>query len=180
MTRFTSSDVDSAHSAWSCSCGPASLAVILDMTLDEVKPLFPEFKGYTTPTLMMEALRRSKRTWRHRAIRDSATGNPPWPRYGLCRIQWHGPWTLPGANPRWSYTKTHWVGVSQGTGSRGQSLVDIWDVNCVGDCPAVNLLDNDGWIPLDFWTADIVPMLTAEIPRASGGWSVTHSIEVER
>src|SRR5690349_11053969 len=115
MTRFTASDVDAAHATWRANCAPAALAAILDLTLDEVRPLFGEhWPGYTTPTMMFEALRRSGKKWQHRAIRDVATGNPPWPRWGLCRVQWHGPWTMPGANQRWAYRHTHWIGVSQG------------------------------------------------------------------
>lgn len=176
---FTSADVDRANADWLCTCGPAALAAICGLTLDEAKPLFmPAFPGYTTPTRMLAALRRSGRKWSSAGVpRESKT---TWPLYGIARIQWHGPWTTRGADARWAYTHTHWVGVSQGEGSRGQHLVDVWDVNCVGECPAVNLLDNDGWIPLQFWDADIVPMLTKDIKRASGGWSITHAIEVER
>jgi hypothetical protein len=38
----------------------------------------------------------------------------------------------------------------------------------------------DGWGPLEWWSADLVPLLTADIKRATGGWHITHAIEVER
>lgn len=175
MTRFTYDDVTAANHDWLCSCGPAALAAICDLTLDDVKPLFmPAFPGYTTPTRMFEALRRSGRRWtvsNRMALRD-----PHWPTYGLARIQWEGPWTMPGASPRWAYTHTHWVGVSQGKGSRGQHLIDIFDVNTVSNGGPLE----DGWGPLEWWTKDVVPLLTRDIKRATGGWHITHAIEVQR
>lgn len=180
--RFNLADLETAHDAWGANCGPAALAAICGLTLDEVRPhLGPSWPGYTNPTMMRQALERTGRRFRVERC-DVPFGDPgsEWPRYGLARIQWEGPWTQPGASPRWAYRHTHWVGVSQGTGSRGQHLIDIWDINCLGECPAVNLIDNDGWIPLQFWSADIIPALTADIPRATGGWHVTHSIEVQR
>jgi hypothetical protein len=32
MTRFTAADVERAHAEWRCSCGPAALAAICDLT----------------------------------------------------------------------------------------------------------------------------------------------------
>lgn len=168
-TRFTSTDMNRANADWFCTCGPAALAAICGLTLDEVRPFFqPAFPGWTTPTRMLEALRRSGRKWYQRAVRDVATGNPPWPQHGLARIQWHGTWTANG-NQRWSYVHTHWVGCH----TRGD-VRSIWDVNAMSEGGA------DGWLLLGDWVRSIVPELTREIPRASGGWHVTHVIEVER
>ena len=178
MTRFTLADLDRANADWQCSCGPAALAAICGMTLDEVKPHFqPAFPGWTTPTRMLEALRRSGRIWRQRAIRDVATGNPPWPRHGLARIQWEGPWTQPGASPRWAYTHTHWVGAGPLYTAEGEPIAGetcVWDVNQLGGVAM------DGWAPLAWWAARTAPRLTRDIPRATGGWHITHAIEVER
>jgi hypothetical protein len=178
--RFTLVDLEAANAAWGCNCGPSALAVIAGLTLKEVRPhMGASWPGYTNPTLMFTALRSALGDpgplWRMLPGSRSA-GAISWPRYGLCRIQWEGPWTQPGANPRWGCRFTHWVGVSQGTGSRGQPLIDVFDVNTMDhDGPFA-----DGWGPLDWWTSDVVPSLTAEIKRASGGWHITHAIEVER
>lgn len=175
--RFTDDDVYRAWLDWQCSCGPAALAAICGLTLDEVRPLFqPAFPGWTTPTRMFEALRRSGRRWSCSYEQFSRPVPLSLPRWGLARIQWHGPWTQPGANPRWAYTHTHWVGVSQGAGSRGQHLIDIFDVNAVGNGGPLE----DGWGPLEWWARDLVPLLVKDIKRASGGWHVTHAIEVQR
>jgi hypothetical protein len=173
--RFTSADIDRAYWDWQCSCGPAALAAILGLTLDEVKPLFmPAFPGWTTPTRMLEALRRANKHWSSIAV--PARTRTTWPVWGVARIQWEGPWTAPGANQRWAYTHTHWVGVSRGKGSRDQHLIDIFDVNTVGGGGPLE----DGWGPLEWWSRDIVPLLTKDIKRATGGWYITHAIEVAR
>jgi hypothetical protein len=179
MTRFTASDVDRASWDWLCSCGPAALAAICDLTLDEVKPHFrPAFPGYTNPGRMFEALRRTGR--KYAAIGADSGFSPTWPSYGLARVQWHGPWTAPGANPRWAYTHTHWVGVCRlqlADGTEDPNCVCVWDVNQLSDAPAG---ETAGWAPLSWWAGVLVPKLTAEIKRTNGGWHITHAIEVER
>ena len=45
----------------------------------------------------------------------------------------------------------------------------------------VNALGNGtGWISLPDWRTVLVPWLLESYPRASGGWHITHAIEVER
>ncbi len=62
----------------------------------------------------------------------------PWPRWGLCRIQWEGPWTRPGVPARTRYRFTHWVGAAVDTGGVG-----IFDVNV--------LANGSGWCSLENW-----------------------------
>lgn len=174
MTRFTYDDITAANHDWLCSCGPAALCAILDVTLDEAKPFFmPAFPGYTTPTRMFEALRRNGRKWTW----DSVMVNdkrPDWPAYGLARIQWEGPWTRPGANQRWAYTHTHWVGAT--SDPEKPRTLRIWDVNALGDGNDWRPLD--GWLPMPGWVG-LASLLTADIPRATGDWHITHAIEVQ-
>lgn len=171
MTRFTASDVARANAAWLCSCGPCALAAILDLTLDEVRPHFmPAFPGYTNLTRMRRALEAAGRQFRvERCDHPFIEPGREWPSWGLCRIQWHGPWTQPGANPRWAYTHTHWIAAW-----RAAPAICVFDVN------AMEYEDDNGWLPLSDWSACTVPRLTADIKRATGGWHLTHSIEVER
>jgi hypothetical protein len=91
-----------------------------------------------------------------------------WPRYGLVRIQWEGPWTQPGVPIRARYRFTHWVGAA----TRSPGDVGVWDVNA--------LANGTGWGSLANWSSIPVPCLTADVKRASGGWHITHAIEVER
>lgn len=169
MTRFTISDLERANDAWRCSCGPAALAAVCDLTLDEVRPMFgSDFPGFTNPTRMFAALRSAG--VRHGELRRASATEQLWPGRGICRIQWLGPWMAPNVPVAARYRRTHWIGAQ-----RVQHSVDIWDANLVG-----SELHSDGWCPLEWWSATLVPLLTAEIKRATGGWHITHSIEVER
>jgi len=174
MTRFTKQEADRAHDEWGANCGPGALAAILDMTLDEVRPHMGDFerKRYTNPTLMIEALRSIGAKWRTNILGSKFKGAVctfvGWPRYGLARIQWEGPWTNPGVPMRVRYRYTHWVGVA----TRDRDDVGIFDINCMNN--------GTGWVGVDGWTKTIVPYLTAQYPDASGKWHITHSIEVQR
>lgn len=162
-TRFTAGDVDVANAAWGLNCGPAALAAICELTLDEARKHFERerpFPGYTNPTLMFAALRSTGR-------RYNAVSAAHWPNYGLARIQWEGPWTQPGVPIRARYRYTHWVGAATATHGVG-----VFDVNA--------LSNGSGWCALADWSAVLVPALTVDIRRATGGWHITHAIEVER
>jgi hypothetical protein len=148
---------------------PWRAPAVAGLTLEEVRPHMGDFerKHYTNPTLMFAALGILANvgileSWE---IRKPALDG--WPRYGLARIQWEGPWTLPGVPLRARYRYTHWVGCQHGRRSTG-----IFDINCINN--------GSGWVSLEDWRAIIVPHLTALYPRANGRWHVTHSIEVER
>lgn len=174
--RFTLADLDAASAIWGANCGPGALAAICGLTLDEVRPhMGATWPGYTNPTCMFTALRSIGVRWTWSSIMV-AEQPPTWPRWGLVRIQWDGPWTQPGVPMRARYRHTHWVGAGPLYDQDGAAIageVCVWDVNqLVGSC--------DGWSPLAWWTARTVPHLTADIPRATGRWHITHAIEVER
>jgi hypothetical protein len=167
---FTLAHADAAHEAWGANCGPTSLAAILGLTLDEVRPHMKGFdaKRYTNPTMMVDALVSL-------GVKFAITGGhscgkpPPWPGFGLARIQWGGPWTKAGVPVRARYRHTHWVGAGQAQdGSRG-----VWDINA---------LDNGtGWCAEPMWASILVPaLLSACEPKADGTWWITHAIEVSR
>lgn len=168
--RFTLREADEAHEAWGANCGPAALAAIVGLTLNEVRPHLRGFegKGYTNPSMMFDALRSVGVPCVRRGLLpvDDVEGpRENWPNYGLARIQWEGPWTRPGVPLRARYRYTHWIGAA-----RGASGVGVFDVNCLNN--------GSGWVSLEDWKQVIVPALTASYPRASGGWHVTHAIEV--
>lgn len=165
--RFTQADAECAYDDWGANCGPGALAAILGATLDEVRPLIPEFdtKHYTNPSMMAAALRASGRPWRKHWSDDDLAR---WPGWGLVRIQWEGPWTQPGVPMRARYRHTHWVGSAR----RRDGAIGIFDINCIAN--------GSGWGSLEDWRSIVVPWLTGSNPRASGGWHITHAIEVER
>ena len=158
--RFTAADADAAYDEWGCNCGPGALAAIAGLTLDDVRPHMNGFdgKGYTNPTMMFEALSSVGVGW--------MKIQPVWPDYGLCRLQWEGPWTEPGVPMRVRYRYTHWVGVR----ARSPGDVGIFDINCINN--------GSGWCALADWERVIVPAITAQYKRASGKWHITHSIAV--
>ena len=167
---FTEEESRQALDEWGANCGPNALAFALGKTLDEVRPLLVGFeeKRYTNPTMMRDALSRAGVSFQIQKPRADDTMFQK--TKSLVRIQWHGPWTEPGANPRWAYRQTHWI--------------------CTFRCDDVSLVrGGDPWrcmnMPLVFdcngrlktysdWNAEIVPLLTKSIPRANGDWSPTH------
>lgn len=165
-TRFTAEDGERAHAEWHCNCGPGALAAILGLTLDQVRPLLVGFekKGYTNPTLMFDALSRAGVRW-GMVQPSKAQPSVNFPKYGLARIQWEGPWTAPGVPLRARYRYTHWVG-SKCVGRN----VGIFDINAMGN--------GSGWCSMEDWCAEIVPALIALYPRAANTWHITHAIEV--
>jgi hypothetical protein len=163
LPKFTPDDAQHAWEAWGCNCGPTALAVMMGMTLDEVRPHMQGFdaKHYTNPTMMFDALKSIGRRWWKIGTE--------WPAYGLARIQWEGPWTQPGVPMRVRYRYTHWV-AGWYTAERGYGVYD---------CNA--MANGTGWVRRSDWEREIVPWILSEaVPRANGRWHVTHGIEIER
>lgn len=177
---FTEEQAQAAHDQWGCNCGPTALAFALQMPLSFVRPLLPDFpaRKYTNPTMMREALKSAGQDFRiiKVPVRTPGGGLDIATMYGenpklkpdepfsmmtdspphLVRVQWTGPWTKAGANPKWGYRMTHWI--------------CTWlqrSVPLVFDC-------NGGVMHHEKWEAGIVPLITASIPRADGGWYPTH------
>jgi hypothetical protein len=111
------------------------------------------------PSMMNAVLRRIGRPWR----KIGAT----WPDYGLVRVQWEGPWTKPGVPKRARYRYTHWIGAAERSGETG-----IFDINCINN--------GTGWVSLKDWYNLVVPFIIKQYPRATGGWHITHAIEIEK
>lgn len=163
---FSEQDAQEAHGEWDCNCGPTALAFALQTSLQHVRPLLRGFdqKRYTNPTMMKGALEAVNRKFinvrppdRERMFDE----HPMKGRMSLVRIQWAGPWTAPGASPRWAYRQTHWITTWT---ERGVPLLF--------DC-------NGGIRGIVTWEDEIVPVLTGEIDRADGDWFPTHIWKLE-
>jgi hypothetical protein len=165
---FSLADAERCFQEWGSNCGPAAVAAICHMRLDDVRPYLGDFesKRYTNPTLMFEILRRLEVRNRCETQKPGRAA-PFWPGYGLARIQWGGPWMDPKANQKWRYRQTHWVGAC----IRGDS-VGIFDINAMSEENPM------GWCKLKDWEDILVPYIVSNIPRATIDWSITHSIEV--
>lgn len=158
---FTPEDFGRANDQWGANCGPGALAAIMMMTLDHVRPHMGDFerKGYTNPTLMLDALRSIGRPWR--------MGAASWPRHGLVRIQWHGPWMKPGVPIGVRYRHSHWVAAAADL----RFGYGVFDINAMGN--------GSGWCRRADWEAIVAPWIIKEcVPRGDGTWSITHGIEV--
>jgi hypothetical protein len=163
---FTLEDAERAGDEWGFNCGPAAVATMTGVTLDELRPHLGTFeqKRYTNPTLMFEVLKRLGVSWKLR--KDGLR----WPNFGLVRIQWEGPWTAPGVPIKARYRHSHWIGsmVAHKGGEHGQY---VFDINCLGV---------GGWVPSREWSTQVVPWLLSQVePKASGAWHPTHVIELQ-
>lgn len=161
---FTENDMERAAQDWGCNCGPSALAFALQKPLDAARYAIPDFakKRYTSPTMMKAALAFHLQPFDVVRIARPAPGKRAdiermfHARPALVRVQWEGPWTDPGSNPRWAYRQTHWIATWE---ERGVPLIF--------DC-------NGGIMGLSRWENEIVPLIVKHTPRASGGWYPTH------
>lgn len=154
---FSAEDVQKASEEWGCNCGPTALAFACQMPLQRARETIPGFerKFYTSPTMMKAALASLGREYESISkpvladVFDSE-------RVSLVRVQWCGPWTKEGSNPRWAYHATHWIAAWE----RGSQRY-VFDGNC-------------GTTQFERWHNEIVPQLTALHKRADGRWFATH------
>lgn len=163
---FSSEELLAAMRDWNCNCGPSALAFALQVGLDKIRGKIPGFdqKGYTSPSMMSEALYELGKGYL--AIRADDYRPMFNHRIALVRVQWHGPWTAPGANPKWAYRQTHWIATWEDMEERGiEGRMEIF--NRVFDC-------NTGICSFDDWQKFTVPLILKGVPRADGKWSPTH------
>lgn len=159
---FTEDEARVAHEEWGCNCGPTALAFALQTTLPAVRYAIKDFdeRRYTSPSMMRMALAE---------LGHNFTALPAGPKNAgvnnaeafirmfagpmtLVRIQWTGPWIVDGVPQRWAARQTHWIAT---WAERG--------VPIVFDC-------NGGVQGFGKWEQEIVPLITAEVKRADGGW----------
>ena len=168
--EFDRDDAQAAAEQWGFNCGPAALAAILGKRPDDVREACQTagFKKYLSPTMMKVAIRAAGGAIRlqRRCVKDAGHSN--FPDRGLARIQWTGPWTATGMNPKWAWTHTHWVATWRAPvdGRDGSTNLSVFDIN-------------GGVRGVVEWVDKIVPLIVAEIKRADGGWYVANSWEVE-
>jgi hypothetical protein len=175
---YSQEDAATAHERRGFNCGPAALAFALRITPDRAMDAIPGFdaRKYTSPTMMKVALqllgvhcRDVTRKFTGSADREANAENvnrmfsPD--GVALVRLQWTGPWTEPGMNPKWAYSHTHWICAWEEPAVKGGKAV--FDIN-------------GGTMTYAEWTKEIAPAITASIQRADGGYFPTHIWRIER
>jgi len=163
---FTIAETEAASDAWGFNCGPGALCGALGLKPDQVRPHMGDFeaKGYTNPTLMWKALK--SLGVKYSIVGDDARGPEQaiaWPKFGLARIQWGGPWTRAGVPIAARYRQSHWVA----SWRHAEGLQFVFDVN------------TNGWRTLASWSTQLVPWLLEEcVKRNDGTWWLTRSVEI--
>jgi hypothetical protein len=168
---FGESDVAKHWEAWGFNCGPAALCAILGLHPAEVRGKIPSFeqRQYTNPTMMVKALKALAVGFEW--TRDNGR-EVKWPRFGVARIQWDGPWIGPGVPMQARYRHSHWVATMESFDDRSVRVPGrgIYDINCPSHFCA-----------FDDWKTTLVPYILRQYePKANGGWWVTDAIEVLR
>lgn len=164
VPRFTAEDVDAANDAWGANCGPVAAAAMLGMTLDEARAAF-EARGFaerrvTNPTMMKGVIRDVL----GRPVEGLPVPNGTlerWPYWAIVRVQWEGPWTLPGVPIRARYPYTHWIGAGWTPGGSG-----VFDVNL--------MWETGGWTSWGHWVGEVAPRLMTRIARCHRRFHYTH------
>lgn len=159
MSLYSPPDVDAAHDAFGANCGPCALAALLRRPVMAVRDAFPWYpsKPWCSPIQLVGALA----ALRTRGVSRRHDPGDHTFRDGLAYVQWTGPWTAPGASPRWAYRHTHWIAVA----CSGELVYDA------------NL---GSWLHSDEWAEDIAPQLIRDVKRADGGWWIRTTVEVHQ
>lgn len=165
---FTEAEFNDACERWGCNCGPSALAFALQVGLDKARCAIPGFdvKRYTSPSMMKAAMMNLKKRFIEHAPQRYVSGRmnnveQMFPaQVSLVRIQWCGPWTEPGAAPKWAYRQTHWI-----TTYKEMAMPRVFDCN-------------GGITTFTEWESVIAPFIMQHVPRCNGQWFPTHIWEL--
>lgn len=139
-------DVDAAYESWGATCGPAALAAVLGLDLEDVRAAVStsgRFQGYMNLTHMRNALEFMR--VRYQALRSPTLADLLAERSIVC-VQWSGPWN---SIPRAAAAYRHFIATASGC---------VYDVNA-------------GWVEPEIWTDRVAPELIPK--RGDGSWLYT-------
>jgi len=158
------------------NCGPGAFCAATGYLPYEAEPYFfaEGFaeKGYTNPSMMRACLMAIGFHVQPIYQAPADTSLPAhcepdmaWPRFGVVRIQWDGPWCRAGVPVAARYRNTHWIAFD----AEKQEVFDI------------NNIAWGGWMPFKEWAGQLLPWLIEQtVPKASGLWWPTHCWDVIR
>lgn len=154
---FGVDEAEDAYRRLGANCGPGALAGLFSITPSQAVDFIPGFvdKGHTKETMMRLALDALGCSW------DESLET--WPRFGLVRILWDGPWWDEGMIAR--FMRSHWV-----------ASVQCPDGHYIFDINAINA---GGWLSLEQWADECVPFILRDSKQATGKWSLWESFEVD-
>lgn len=180
---LTMADLDA--SPWA-SCGPASLAALLQRPLPELRHAFPR----ATPSCTWTNLERMRYALNSlgaiglsfeetllvgavEGVRDALAR--AWPRRGLAIVQFRGSWDAMPVNHPAQLQRSHWVAcVPVGTRFGDQELTTdaIFDINAVES-------GLGGWLAREEWLSGMVAYLVEGFgKKATGEWWLRAALEV--
>ena len=169
--RFTLAEAQAASEEWGFNCGPGALCAVLGETPASIRSHLGDFerKRYLNP-MLMEAILRDLKVPFKRVYQCLGAKKPSseiqYPQGGLVRMQWGGPWTMPGVPTRKRYRHTHWIGLRNSTNGR-----EAFDINA---------MSAGGWIKWNVWCQDLVPWLLDRVePQNDKTWWPTHCLEIK-
>lgn len=152
LDLFYPPDIDLAYSLYKATCGPVSLAAIMESRVCDLISLFPQFpeKNYTNYTSMRSAIQELDLGFSEK--RNSFAS------FGVSLIQFTGPWSRKGVPKVVELRYTHWIAVKS---------TYIFDINSMV------------WQSYQDWCNNIIPLLGGYYQHTSG-WHVKRSIEFTR
>jgi hypothetical protein len=172
VNLYVPPDVNEAHQRWMANCGPSAVAALFARPLSAVRDAFPWFpeRPRCSPTQLLEAVTTlvgdvGKLVSYGPARGDVSVQVPRFPPRGLVVVQIDGPW-VDLADKRIAYTYTHTVAVRETAG-----VIWVYDIN------GGSVEHPGGWLPLPFWSRDVMRLLVEEKKRATG-WFVKAAIDL--
>lgn len=161
IERYVPPDAMQAFDEWKATCGPAAMAAACCVPVGSLRPIFQKlhYKGWTTPTMMKQALYDYGRTIVVRGTFKQFLDGVA----GVAFLQIQGPWLGPGKPVAAAYKHTHWV-ASDGAGW-------VYDLN------AADGFSFGAWRPLARWAAEVMAGVVNH-HRGATGWHIRQSYEV--
>lgn len=179
------------------SCGPTSVAALLNRPLAELRAVFrtqTEQDTWTSSQQMVAALGALRlpavpTTYAGTKFPDGVHPAPErcWPRWGIVQIQFRGAWDKMAINHPAQLARSHFVAVTPCLGPDDQPALDeamVFDIN------ALDQGINHGWTPRTFWERRVAPVLWKDfqpsekrrrsawsLPTGERGWWVRGGLE---
>jgi hypothetical protein len=92
----------------------------------------------------------------------SETLEGSFPKYGMVRILWNGPWSDEGLIAR--FMRSHWIATY-----RDKNQLWVFDINAISV---------GGWMSFEEWETQCAPYIVRYVAGAYGDWSAWERFEI--